>query len=87
MAEKTKLQLIEEFRVDANDTGSTPVQIALLTKRIADLTQHMQNNKKDVASKRGLLKLVDTRKRLLRYLDRTDRARYLTVIKELNLRK
>lgn len=87
MAEKTKLQVIEEFRLDANDTGSTPVQIALLTKRIADLTQHMQNNKKDVASKRGLLKLVDTRKRLLRYLDRTDRARYLTVIKELNLRK
>ncbi len=87
MSEKTKLQVIEEFRLDATDTGSTPVQIALLTKRIADLTQHMQSNKKDVASKRGLLKLVDTRKRLLRYLDRTDRARYLTVIKELNLRK
>lgn len=87
MIEKTKLQLIEEFRQDATDTGSTPVQIALLTKRILELTQHMQDNKKDVSSKRGLLKLVDSRKRLLRYLDRTDHARYLTVIKELNLRK
>lgn len=87
MIEKTKLQVIEGFRQDATDTGSTPVQIALLTHRILTLTQHMQANKKDVSSKRGLLKLVDSRKRLLRYLDRIDHARYLTVIKELNLRK
>lgn len=87
MIEKTKLQVIEDFRQDANDTGSTSVQVALLTKRILELTQHMKANKKDVACKRGLLKLVDSRKRLLRYLDRTDHARYLTVIKELNLRK
>lgn len=79
--------MIEEFRQDANDTGSTAVQIALLTKRITDLTDHMQKNKKDVSSKRGLLKLVDSRKRLLSYLDRTDHARYLEVIKKLNLRK
>lgn len=87
MIEKTKLQLIEDFKLNANDTGSTPVQIALLTKRIDELTEHIRNNKKDASGKRGLLKLVDTRKRLLRYLDRTDHARYLTVIKELNLRK
>lgn len=87
MIEKTKLQVIEEFRADAKDTGSTTVQIALLTQRILTLTQHMQNNKKDVSSKRGLLKLVDARKRLLLYLDRTDHEGYLTVIKKLNLRK
>ena len=87
MIEKTKLQVIEEFRADAKDTGSTTVQIALLTQRILTLTQHMQNNKKDVSSKRGLLKLVDSRKRLLLYLDRTDLEGYLTVMKQLKLRK
>lgn len=87
MIEKTKLQVIEEFRADAKDTGSTTVQIALLTQRILTLTQHMQQNKKDVSSKRGLLKLVDSRKRLLLYLDRIDHAGYLTVLKKLNLRK
>ncbi|MGE0010004.1 MAG: 30S ribosomal protein S15 [Candidatus Babeliales bacterium] len=87
MTEKTKREVIEQFSGNPKDTGSTSVQIALITQRIQQLTEHMQNNKKDVSSKRGLLKLVDSRKRLLSYLDRTDHARYLEVIKKLNIRK
>lgn len=87
MTEKTKQQVIEEFKQGNTDTGSTPVQIALLTKRIKELIIHMKINKKDFSTKRGLLKLVDSRKRLLRYLERIDRPLYLNVLQQLDLRK
>lgn len=68
------------------DTGSPEVQIALLTQRINHLTEHVKRHKKDVHSRYGLLKLVEKRKKLMRYLKRTDYRRYVQVIKELGLR-
>ncbi len=78
---------MEALRLHPKDTGSADVQIALLTKRILDLTAHLQTNKKDHASRRGLLKLVAQRRSLLDYLKRTANARYLTVLEKLELRK
>ncbi len=82
-----KGQLLQEFRQHEADTGSPEVQIALLTERITDLTGHLQTHKKDHASRRGLLKLVGRRSRLLRYLTSLDRGRYQKVIARLGLRK
>ena len=70
-----------------NDSGSPEVQIALLTARINDLTEHMRNNKKDHASRRGLLKMVSKRSDMLKYLQTKDRPRYLALIQKLGLRK
>jgi small subunit ribosomal protein S15 len=84
---EVKLKTIEEFRVHDRDTGSADVQIALLTQRINLLTEHLQKNNKDHSSRRGLLKLVSQRRRLLDYLHTADTNRYQSVTKRLKLRK
>ncbi|MBM3834620.1 MAG: 30S ribosomal protein S15 [Verrucomicrobia bacterium] len=84
---EVKAKMIEEFRVHERDTGSADVQIALLTQRINQLTEHLQKNIKDHSSRRGLLKLVGQRRRLLDYLHTTDAIRYQTLTKRLRLRK
>ncbi len=85
-AEK-KTQIVTDYRVHEKDTGSPEVQIALLTERITELTEHLKTHKKDHSSRRGLLKMVGRRNSLLKYLTREDRARYLRVINRLGLRK
>ena len=82
-----KAQVIEEYRRDEKDTGSPEVQVAVLTTRIRELTEHLKSHKHDYASRRGLLQMVSTRSRLLKYLARIDRQRYLDLIKRLGLRK
>ena len=82
-----KTELIQTYRRDDVDTGSPEVQIALLTERIAQLTDHLKIHKKDHTSRRGLLQMISRRASLLRYLTRTDRQRYLVVISRLGLRK
>ncbi len=83
--EKTKI--IKEFARDAKDTGSPEVQIAILTKEINALTEHLKNNKQDKSSKRGLLMKVGKRRSLLNYLIKTDVKRYRDVVAKLGLRK
>jgi small subunit ribosomal protein S15 len=80
-------ELVSQFGKHANDTGSTEVQVALLTTRINTLTEHFKIHKKDFAGRRGLLKLVSQRRGLLDYLRRKDEARYVKLIGALNLRK
>jgi len=82
-----KTEVTKEFQLHAKDTGSADVQIALLTARINELTQHLQAHVKDHSSRRGLLKMVGQRRRLLDYLSSTDTKRYHELIKKLNLRK
>ena len=82
-----KTQIIDQFRREAQDTGSPEVQIALLTARINELHEHMRTHKKLHASRRGLLKMVSKRSGLLTYLRNKDRTRYLAVIAKLGLRK
>jgi small subunit ribosomal protein S15 len=82
-----KLEIIDQFRREQNDTGSPEVQVALLTARINELHEHMRTHKKDHASRRGLLKMVSKRSGLLTYLKNKDRTRYQTVINRLGLRK
>jgi small subunit ribosomal protein S15 len=83
---EAKAKTIETFKTHEKDTGSADVQIALLTQRINHLTEHLQTNKKDHSSRRGLLMMVGQRRRLLDYLHDTDLARYQTVTKKLKLR-
>jgi small subunit ribosomal protein S15 len=82
-----KQELIHGYRRDDSDTGSPEVQIAILTTRINNLTEHMQTHKKDYACRRGLLALVSRRRRLLDYLKRVDPQRYLEIIQRLSIRK
>lgn len=82
-----KVQVVSDFKIHEKDTGSPEVQIALLTKRIVQLTEHLKTHKKDHSSRRGLLKMVGKRNSLLKYLTREDRTRYLQVIGKLGLRK
>jgi small subunit ribosomal protein S15 len=82
-----KVKTIGDFRLHERDTGSADVQIALLTARINHLTEHLQKNKKDHSSRRGLLMMVGQRRRLLDYLQTTDLNRYQAVTKKLKLRK
>ncbi|HDD44527.1 MAG TPA: 30S ribosomal protein S15 [Candidatus Desulfofervidus auxilii] len=82
-----KQEIIKEFQLHPKDTGSPEVQIALLTKRIEYLTEHFKIHKKDFHSRRGLLKLVGKRKRLLNYLKEKDIERYRRLIQRLGLRK
>ena len=82
-----KTEIIDQFRREAVDTGSPEVQIALLTARITELTEHLRTHKKDHASRRGLLMMVSKRSGLLNYLRDKDRTRYLNVIGRLGLRK
>lgn len=86
MEKTTKQGIIEKFSRRENDQGSAPVQIALLTARIEELTGHFRDHPKDHHSRRGLLKMVGRRRRLLNYLRRTDLDRYRAVIEELGLR-
>lgn len=82
-----KSQLIDQYKLHETDTGSPEVQVALLTQRIAQLTEHFKTHRKDNHSRRGLLKLVSKRRRLLNYLKDTDAARYYQLINRLGLRK
>ena len=79
--------VIEEYRTHDKDTGSTESQVAVLTARITELTQHLRENKHDESTRRGLLKLVGRRRRLLRYLNSEDVGRYRTLIARLGLRR
>lgn len=85
-AEK-KAELIKEFATSEGDTGSPEVQIAILTTRITNLTEHFKDHAKDKHSRRGLLSLVSKRRRLLDYLKKVDDSRYQTTIKRLGIRK
>lgn len=87
MDKATKQGIIEKFGRDANDTGSPEVQVALLTHRINHLTEHLKTHKKDHHSRRGLLKMVGSRRGLLQYLKGKDIERYRSLIKELGLRR
>lgn len=87
LTQEQKLQIIQDNATHEGDTGSTEVQVALLTARIAYLTEHLKNNKKDHHSRRGLLKMVGHRRRLLSYLYDIDVERYRALIAKLNLRK
>lgn len=82
-----KKEIFKKFGNSETDTGSTEGQIALLTKRINDLTEHLKDNKLDHASRRGLLKMVGKRRRLLNYLMKNDIEKYRELIKELGIRK
>jgi small subunit ribosomal protein S15 len=84
---ETKREIIDRFKVNENDTGSPEVQIALLSSRIKYLTDHFKIHKKDHHSRRGLLKLVGQRRRLLNYLKKRNVEKYQNVIKELGIRK
>jgi small subunit ribosomal protein S15 len=82
-----KKQIVTDYKIHEGDTGSPEVQIAILTKRINELTEHLKAHKKDHSSRRGLLKMVGRRNSLLKYLTRQDRARYQQIIGRLGLRK
>ena len=82
-----KNQLIEKFRVHESDTGSVQIQVAVLTARVQQLTDHLKGNTKDYASRRGLLKMVGSRRRLLNYLRKGDFEAYTKLITDLGLRK
>lgn len=86
ITKEEKEEVIKKFRRHEGDTGSPEVQIALLTLRIENLTEHLKSFNKDYASRRGLFKLVGERRKLLNYLKETDKARYAQLVKELNLR-
>ncbi len=87
ISHESKLQTIEGYRLHGTDTGSSEVQVALLTERINGLSEHFKVHKKDHHSRRGLLDLVSQRRRLLDYLRRTDSDRYQALIERLGLRR
>ena len=87
LAKEKKKQIIDDFEIHEGDTGSPEVQVAILTNRINGLTDHFKANKKDHASRRGLLKMVSNRASLLKYVNSQDPKRYKELIKRLGLRK
>jgi small subunit ribosomal protein S15 len=87
MAENTETLDIKQFQLHGKDTGSADVQVALLTRRIGQLTEHLKSHVKDHSSRRGLLKMVAQRRSLLDYLSRSEAERYKKLIDGLNLRK
>lgn len=87
MDKEIKTEVINKFEQKKGDTGSAEVQIALLTRRINQLTEHMANNRHDYSTQHGLLKLIGHRRRLLTYLSKEDIERYQNLIKKLGLRK
>ena len=87
LTQEDKREVVERFGRDANDTGATEVQIALLTRRINDLNQHLREHKHDYHSQRGLLMLVGQRRRFLNYLRKKDLEGYRSLIRELGLRR
>ena len=87
MSKEEKTAVIEANRLHETDTGSPEVQIAVLTKRIADLTEHLKEHKKDNHSRRGLFKMVGRRRNLLNYLKKNDIERYRAIVEKLGIRK
>ena len=87
MDREVKQKTVEEFRVHDTDSGSSEVQVALLTRRISSLSGHLRTHRHDHHSRRGLLQMVGQRRRLLEYLNRTDVDRYRSLIDRLNLRR
>ncbi len=87
LTKEDKARIVLEHGKSEKNTGSTETQIALLTERITSLTEHFKEHKKDTNSRRGLLKLVGQRRRLLKYMQRTDLAGYRELIEKLNIRK
>jgi small subunit ribosomal protein S15 len=87
LTKEAKLEIVRQHGAGESDTGSTKVQVALLTQRINDLTQHLREHPKDHYSRRGLLKLVGRRRRFLNYLQKHDLEGYRALIKELGLRR
>ena len=87
LAREQKTNIIEQYRTHANDTGSPEVQIAILSTRITELTDHFKTHQKDHASRRGLLMMVSKRRSLLDYLKKYDTERYKAVIQKLGIRK
>jgi small subunit ribosomal protein S15 len=87
LTKESKTQIIEDYKTNDTDTGSPEVQIAILTTRINELTEHLRTHKKDHSSRRGLLKMVGTRSSLLKYVRNNDVSRYKTIIGRLGLRK
>ncbi len=87
MAQIDKTDIQKKFQRHDTDTGSSDVQVALLTKRIEMLTEHLKRHRKDHSSRFGLIKMVSARRRLLDYLKKNDEARYQELIKELNIRR
>ena len=87
MTKERKQEIINSYKRDENDTGSSEVQIALLTERINELTEHLKVHKKDNHSRRGLLQMVGKRRNLLNYLAKKDLAKYREIVEKLGLRK
>jgi small subunit ribosomal protein S15 len=87
LSKAQKQQIVDEFGRASNDTGSPEVQVALLTTRINELTEHLKSHKQDESSRRGLLKLVGQRRRHLAYLQKKDMTRYRAILERLGLRK
>lgn len=82
-----KVDLVKKYQTHKDDTGSTEVQVAILTKKISDLTGHLKEHKKDFDSRRGLLMMVGKRRRLLNYLKKSDEAKYTKIITDLGLKR
>lgn len=82
-----KEDLVKKYQTHENDTGSTEVQVAILTKKVSDLTKHLKEHKKDFDSRRGLLMMVGKRRRLLNYLKKNDEEKYAKIIADLGLKK
>lgn len=87
LKQETKTSVIEGLKTHKTDTGSPEVQIGIFTEQIKQLTKHLQEHKKDEHSRRGLLKMVSKRRRLLDYLNKNDRGRYQDILKKLDLRR
>ena len=87
ITQERKQEVITEFATATGDTGSPEVQVAILTERIASLTEHLKNHKRDFASRRGLLMMVGQRRRLLDYVRRKEQSRYQALIERLGLRR
>lgn len=86
LLQEKKQEIIEAYQVHETDTGSADVQVAMLTERITKLSEHLKSNKKDHASRRGLLKMIGQRKRLLSYISKRDKTHYRDLIQKLGIR-
>jgi small subunit ribosomal protein S15 len=87
LTQQRKQELIGEYQVHETDTGSADLQVAMLTDRINQLTEHLKSNQKDHSSRRGLLKMIGRRKRLLSFIQKKDRERYQKLISRLGIRR
>ncbi|MGB3693082.1 MAG: 30S ribosomal protein S15 [Spirulinaceae cyanobacterium] len=87
LTQQRKQELMSEYQKHETDTGSADLQVAMLTERINQLTEHLKKNKKDYASRRGLLKMIGRRRRLLSFIQSESRERYLQLIKRLGIRR